>query len=73
MNLLTIPTFGAAGVFHVVVESQRGTALKLKYDARWNAMTVSRPLTLGTTFPFDWGFIPSTTGPDDDPLDALVL
>jgi len=73
MNLLTIPTFSAAGVFHVVVESPRGTALKLKYDARWNAMTVSRPLTLGTTFPFDSGFIPSTTGPDEDPLDALVL
>jgi|SRR6185503_4346767 len=73
MNLLTIPTFSAAGVFHVVVESPRGTALKLKYDARWKAMTVSRPLPLGTTFPFDWGFIPSTTGPDDDPLDALVL
>ena len=30
MNLLTIPTFSAAGVFHVVVESPRGTALKLK-------------------------------------------
>ena len=73
MNLLTIPTFSAAGIFHVVVESPRGTTLKLKYDARWNAMTVSRPLILGVTFPFDWGFIPSTTGPDDDPLDALVL
>ena len=73
MNLLNIPTFSAAGIFHVVVESPRGSAVKLKYDPRFNAMGVSRPLTLGVTFPFDWGFVPSTTGPDGDPLDALVL
>jgi inorganic pyrophosphatase len=71
--MLTIPTFSEPGVFHVVVESPRGSALKLKYDPRWNAMTVSRPLILGLTFPFDWGFVPSTTGADGDPLDALVL
>ena len=73
MNLQNIPTFSAARVFHVVVESPRGSALKLKYDPRWEVMTVSRPLALGVTFPFDWGFIPSTTSQDGDPLDALVL
>lgn len=73
MNLLNIPTFSGAGIFHVVVESPRGSAVKLKYDPRWDAMGVSRPLTLGVTFPFEWGFVPSTTGPDGDPLDALVL
>ena len=71
--MLTIPTFSEPGVFHVVVESPRGSALKLKYEPRWNAMTVSRPLILGLTFPFDWGFVPSTTGADGDPLDALVF
>ena len=71
--MLTIPTFSEPGVFHVVVESPRGSALKLKYEPRWNAMTVSRPLILGVTFPFDWGFVPSTTGADGDPLDALVF
>jgi len=73
MNLLTIPAFGGPGIFHVVVESPRGSSVKLKYDPRWNAMSVSRPLVLGLTYPFDWGFVPSTLGPDGDPLDALVL
>lgn len=73
MNLLTIPAFGGSGVFHVVVESPRGSTVKLKYEPQWEAMSISRPLPLGVTYPFDWGFIPSTAGADGDPIDALVL
>jgi len=73
MNLERIPTFASGDVFHVVVESPKGSALKLKYEPRWEAMTVSRPLPVGLTFAFDWGFVPSTRGADDDPVDAIVL
>jgi len=73
MNLLTIPAFGGSGVIHVVVESPRGSTVKLKYEPRWEAMSISRPLPLGVTYPFDWGFVPSTAGPDGDPIDALVV
>jgi inorganic pyrophosphatase len=73
MNLAAIPAFDSDNSFHVVVEAPRGSQLKLKYEPRWEAMGVSRPLPLGVTFPFDWGFIPSTQAADGDPLDAMVL
>jgi inorganic pyrophosphatase len=72
MDLTTIPTFAEGHTFHVVVESPRGSPVKLKYEARWQTMSISRPLALGLTYPCDWGFVPSTKGPDGDPVDAFV-
>ena len=73
MNLAAIPAFASDNIVHVIVEAPRGSTLKLKYDPKWEAMSVSRSLPLGVTFPFDWGFVPSTVGADGDPLDALLL
>jgi inorganic pyrophosphatase len=73
MNLALIPAFVSGDIFHIVVEAPRGTSLKLKYEPRWHAMSVSRPLPCGLTYPFDWGFVPSTQAADGDPLDAMLL
>ena len=73
MDLGILPTFRDGDVFHVVVESPRGSRLKLKFDPELKVMSVSRPLPFGVAFPFDWGFIPSTQGEDGDTLDAMLV
>src|SRR6266853_1167179 len=68
-----LPTFAEGDIFHVVVESPRGSAVKLKYRPDLGALSISRPLAAGLVYPFDWGFVPSTKGPDGDPVDAAVF
>ena len=71
-DLHKLRTFASEDVFHVVVESPRGAVAKLRYSSDLGAMTISRPLVLGVTYACDWGFVPSTEGPDGDPIDAAI-
>jgi inorganic pyrophosphatase len=72
VSLNRLPTFVSDDVFHVVVESPRGSSIKLQYDPELDAMSISRPLAAGLVYPFDWGFVPSTKGEDGDPVDAML-
>src|SRR5579871_5286934 len=56
-----------------VVETPRGSRAKFEYEPKLQVFTLSKPLIAGLTYPYDWGFIPSTEADDGDPLDALII
>lgn len=72
-NLLKLPPFDRQGNVHVVVETPRGAKAKLKYDPELKVFVLSKSLMAGLTYPYDWGFVPSTAADDGDPVDALVV
>jgi inorganic pyrophosphatase len=74
MKLLTdIPAFDPDGDLNVVVETPKGSRNKYSYDEEFGAFRFKAVLPEGSSFPFDFGFVPSTLGEDGDPLDVLVL
>jgi inorganic pyrophosphatase len=68
-----LPALAPGGGWHAVVEAPAGTRNKLKWQPALGAMELHAVLPLGTAFPYDFGFIPSTRGEDGDPLDVLLF
>ena len=69
----SLPPFDDSGNLNVIIETPKGSRNKYKYDAKQNVFALHKVLPAGNTFPYDFGYIPSTRGPDGDPLDVLVL
>jgi inorganic pyrophosphatase len=72
-NLVKLPTWADETRIHAVVETPRGSRCKLEFDPKLRAFTLAKPLLAGLTYPYDWGFIPSTKAEDGDPLDVLMI
>jgi inorganic pyrophosphatase len=73
MSIQDLHAFRDDGLLNVIVESPRGSIVKVKFDAESSVMMLSRPLPSGFSYPCDWGFVPGTRAEDGDPLDAALV
>ena len=72
-NLESLDTFNDEGDLNVVIDTPKGSRNKYTYDEKTGLFKLGGVLPAGASFPFDFGFVPSTLGGDGDPLDVLVL
>lgn len=56
-----------------IIETPKGRRNKFKYEPKSGLFSLSNLLPQGFSFPFDFGFIPSTKAEDGDELDVIVL
>src|SRR6059058_2389232 len=60
-------------VCRAIIESPKGFRNKFNYDPDSGLFKLAGLLPEGMSFPYDFGFLPSTLGEDGDPLDVLLL
>ena len=60
-------------LFRVVIETPKGSRNKFAYDQKQHIFELKKVLPAGMTFPYDFGFVPSTMADDGDPIDVLVV
>jgi inorganic pyrophosphatase len=63
----------SSGDVTAVIETPKGSPNKFDYDDGVAAFRLAGVMPEGTTFPYDFGFVPSTLAEDGDPLDVLVF
>ena len=60
-------------MLRVVIETPKGSRNKFAFDPKQHIFELKKVLPAGMTFPYDFGFVPSTEADDGDPIDVLVL
>lgn len=68
-----LPPTDGEGTIQVVIETPKGSRNKYAFDEEHKVFALTKVLPAGMTFPYDFGFIPSTKAEDGDPTDVLVL
>lgn len=56
-----------------VIEASALSRCKFKFEPDYGVFCLHNILPTGTTFPYAFGFVPSTVAEDGDPLDIVVL
>ena len=59
--------------WRVVIETPKHSHNKYKFDEELGAFMLNGVLPEGMSFPYDFGFLPSTKAEDGDPVDVLLL
>lgn len=62
-----------SGFVNAIIDTPKGSRNKFKFDERVGLFRLGGALPVGSVFPFDFGYVPSTRGGDGDPLDVLIL
>jgi len=73
VNPIDFPQTGDPTDVQVVIEIPAGSFTKYELDAKTGHIFVDRFQSMPVVYPTNYGSIPSTVGPDGDPLDALVI
>ena len=73
--LYQLPAHAAESRTHayVVIETPKGGRNKLAFNPELGTFKLEGVLPEGHSFPYDFGFAPSTLAEDGDPLDVLLL
>ena len=64
---------GDKQLLRVVIETPKGSRNKFAFNPDDQVFELKKVLPAGMTFPYDFGFVPSTQADDGDPVDVLVL
>ena len=74
-NPLTLPAAGDKhrAIIRVVIETPKGSRNKYAFNRGERVFELTKVLPAGMSFPYDFGFVPSTLAADGDPVDVLVL
>ena len=67
------PADDKSHLLRVVVETPKGSRNKFAFNPKLRVFELKKVLPSGMTFPYDFGFVPSTKADDGDPVDVLVL
>tara|TARA_B100001287_G_C22487877_1_gene437556 strand:+ start:269 stop:751 length:483 start_codon:yes stop_codon:yes gene_type:complete len=60
-------------MYNAIIEISKNTNLKYEYNKEKNCMVLDRVIPNSNYFPYNYGFIPDTLAPDNDPIDIILL